>query len=90
MQLCGAGDDPSECHRVEGGPTDERAIDVRLGEELSGVIRRHAAAVQDRHLIGPRAIQLTQVVTDLGCSGLSVHFWLSFSIPSPATVRGVP
>ena len=35
---------------LERRPADERAVDVRLGEELGGVVRLDRAAVEDRHV----------------------------------------
>ena len=72
MQLCRAGDDPPESRRVEGGAADKCAIDVRLGEDLASVVRRHASAIENRHLIGSHSIELAQVITNLGRSRLSV------------------
>ena len=34
---------------IEGGPADEPAVDLLLGEELRRVGRRHRAAVEDPH-----------------------------------------
>ena len=37
---------------LEGGAADQAAVDRMLGQELADVRAGHAAAVQDRHILG--------------------------------------
>ena len=55
-----ARDDRRERVRLQRGAADERAVDVRLGEELGGVRVGHAAAVLDRDLVGGRRVELAE------------------------------
>src|SRR5438094_858331 len=44
--------DCREVGRLEARPADQRAIDLRPGEEFGGVLRRHRAAILDAERIG--------------------------------------
>src|SRR5688572_1970475 len=46
------GDDLHEAVRVEAGPADERAVDVRQGGERPDVVGLDASAVEDVALVG--------------------------------------
>ena len=57
--------DGGELLRLERCAADQRAVDVGLGEQLGGVVGRHAAAVLDRNRVGGVGIGLAQDLPDL-------------------------
>ena len=60
-------DDLGEAARVEAGPADQGAVDVRLGQEIGRVGRLDAAAVLDAHLVRGRGVaELGQDLADMG------------------------
>ena len=60
----------NRCERldVERGAADERAVDVRLGEQLGGVVRLDRAAVEDGHVDQLRM----NAWASCACSGVAV------------------
>src|SRR5690348_2347560 len=63
--------DAEEIVRIQTGPADQCTVDVRLGEQLTGVARLYAAAVQNSDLCGGLIIvslseQPAKISVDLG------------------------
>ena len=82
--LIGGVDDVHKLLGLQGGTADEAAVDVRLGQQLSGVLGIHAAAVLNGDAAGHAGtVQATDGSTDVGAdltgllgSGGLAGFWL--------------
>ena len=65
--LIGGVDDVHKLLGLQGGTADEAAVDVRLGQQLSGVLGIHAAAVLNGDAAGhPCAVQAADGGADVG------------------------
>ena len=63
---CGSGfDDHGESVGFQRGAAHQRAVDVRLGEQLCGVLVVHRTAVLDDDFSGNRGIVFGEGVADL-------------------------
>jgi hypothetical protein len=65
VRRLGGADDGGEGVHLEAGAAHQGAVDVRLGEELGGVARGHAAPVEDGHAVGHLPEQLVDAGDDV-------------------------
>ena len=56
--------DHRESVSFQGGAANQRAVDVRLGEQLCGVASVNGTAVLDDHLLSDFGVSFSNVVTD--------------------------
>ncbi len=83
---CGSGfDDHGESVGFQRGAANQRAVDVRLREQLCGVLVVHRAAVLDDDFSGNRGIVFGDVVTDKFVHGLRLRGVADLPVPMAQT-----
>lgn len=83
---CGSGfDDHGESVGFQRGAAHQRAVDIRLGEQLCGVLVVHRTAVLDDDFSGNRGIVFGDVIADKFVHGLCLCRVADLPVPMAQT-----